>query len=177
MFNRAFRSALVACATFGLLLAVSEAAEATDTIRIDSRIAGSSVFTAADRVVDGLFEGKDAPGKSSVRTYNQLGQPGAPSARCQGFDFEIPSVAGQGAATFADGSQLYAVLTFGYVCGSLDGARRSVSEAPIVGGSGRFAGATGTATFVTEGVALDPLGGGGITAATGTIAGTARIDN
>lgn len=175
MFNRAFRSVVVACATFGLVLAASEAAEARQTIRIDSRVAGSTVFTAADRVADGVFEGTGAPGKASLRTYGQYGPAGPASPRCQGFDFELALVAGQGVSTFADGSQLYAVNTFGYTCGSFDGARRSVIESAIVGGSGRFAGATGTATSVFEGVALDFIAG--VNAATGTITGTASIDN
>jgi hypothetical protein len=173
MFQKA--NVIVACSALTLLLAGgAQAWGSWGEIRIDSQIAGTGVFTA-DRVSDGVGETRGAPGRGSLRTFSQLGALGPPSAHCDGFDFEIPVVFGSGVVTFADLSQLRAVQTSGYVCGSLEGARNTVAEGVIVGGSGRFEGATGTVTFETEGEALNPETG--ITAWTGTITGSARIEN
>ena len=62
-------------------------------------------------------------------------------------------------ATAADLSQLYAVLSSGYNCASLAGPTKTVAEYTVVGGSGRFEGASGTVSVVTDGVALSPAPG------------------
>jgi hypothetical protein len=170
-------SHIAACAA--LVLFATTAAHAKE-VRIDSRIAGATNYTpnpaTGGGVADLVAMGKGAPGKSSFRSATEYGPPGPPSARCDGFDFELVAVGGSTVATFEDLSQLYGVTTSGYVCGSLDGARMSVSEGTIVGGTGRFEGATGTATFTSQGLALTPAVGL-ISSVTGTITGTASIDN
>jgi hypothetical protein len=163
-----------ACAA--LVLFATTSAEARE-VRIDSRVAGSAFFTPDPATgggrTDTILEGKGTLGRSSARLEGVAGPPGAPSARCQGFDFEIVGVAGTSVSTFEDLSQLYSVSTSTYTCGNLDGARMVVAEGTIVGGTGRFEGASGTTTLVLEGVALTPLGLNGFT---GTVTGTLTID-
>ncbi len=148
-------SIIVACSALTVFLA--GAAQAKQMVRIDQRIAGASVITLDETgggVADGTAEGKGAPGKSSYRVLAEFGPPGPASPRCAGFDFELSVPSGSAVTTFADFSQLYAIIDSGYSCGSFDGARRTVYETSIVGGTGRFEGATGTATAELEGVAL-----------------------
>ncbi len=67
-----------ACAA--LVLFATTAAEAKQQVRIDSRIAGSGLFTPDPATgggqSDSLFYGKGAPGKSSLSTEAIYGPPG-----------------------------------------------------------------------------------------------------
>ena len=160
---------LGACATFGLFL--TPAAQAGQ-IRVDQAFAGA-VVTSATYESDSISEGKGAPGKASYRVRQQAGAYGPASPQCEGFDFEAPLLEGEGVGTAADLSQVYVVLTSGYTCASLAGPGRTVAEYVVVGGSGRFEGASGTLTAHSEFVALSPAPG---TAATsGTIEGTITV--
>ena len=161
---------LGACATFGLFL--TPAAQAGQ-IRVDQAIAGSAV-TSATYESDSIAEGKGAPGKASYRVRQQAGAYGPASPQCDGFDFEAPLLEGEAVATSADLSQVYGVLTSGYTCASLAGPGRSVSEYVVVGGSGRFEGASGTATGQTESVALSPATPD-TAAFSGTVEGTITV--
>ena len=131
---------LGACATFGLFL--TPAAQAGQ-IRFDQAFAGAAVTSAAYES-DSVAEGKGVPGKASYRVRQQAGAYGPASPQCDGFDFEAPLLEGEGVVTFADLSQVYAVVTSGYTCASLAGPGRTVFESVVVGGSGRFEGASGT---------------------------------
>jgi len=160
---------LGACATFGLFL--TPAAQAGQ-IRVDQAVAGASVTSAAYES-DSTLQAKGAPGAASYRVRQQAGAYGLASPKCEGFDFEAPLREGEGVATYADLSQLYAVLTSGYTCASLAGPGRTVAEYVVVGGSGRFEGASGTLTGHAEFVALSPAPG--TSAISGTIEGTITV--
>ena len=146
---------LGACATFGLFL--TPAAQAGQ-IRVDQEAAGSCV-TSATGETDCIFEARGAPGKASYRKRGQAGPYGLATERCAGFDFEASLLEGESVATSADLSQAYAVLTSGFNCVSVDGTGKTVSEYMIVGGSGRFEGASGTLFVETEFVSLSPAPG------------------
>lgn len=140
-----------------MLLAWTATAQARE-VRVDQEVAGSCVNSATEES-DCISEGKGAPGKLSYRNRQQAGAYGPASAQCEGFDFEAPLLEGEAVATAADLSQLYAVLSSGYNCASLAGPTKTVAEYTVVGGSGRFEGASGTVSTVADGVALSPAPG------------------
>lgn len=148
---------IAALAALGAVAIAPGAAEAEER-KVDQWFAGSSVDSvdlSGVVTADTTADVKGSLGIASIRNLVQLGQPGAPSAeRCAGFDYEIPIIAGSGVQTFRDHSQLYAVLTSGYVCGSEAGPQRGVSEFAIVGGTQRFEGANGAVTVEDDGMAL-----------------------
>jgi hypothetical protein len=146
---------LGACATFGLFL--TPAAQAGQ-IRVDQEAAGSCV-TSATGENDCIAEARGAPANASYRKRGQAGPYGLATERCAGFDLEASLLEGEAVATSADLSQAYAVLTSGFNCYSFAGTGKTVAEYVVVGGSGRFEGASGSLLIKTEFVALRPSPG------------------
>ena len=147
-------------------------AQAKDT-KISGRFAQSIVVDTTTNTTDSSAEGKGTFGKFTARSTSSFGEAGAPSENCEGFDFETRSDSLSIVLTYADLSQLHVVGVSGYTCGSLDGTRATAAEAEIVGGSGRFEGATGTVTIEAEGVTV----GTGMEAYSGTFTGSVSFDD
>lgn len=156
MFNRAFRSALVACATFGLVLAASEAAEAKGKkeIRQDQVFTGLGLLLDESNA-DFTLEFKGAPGRATGRTFVKLGPPGPPSAECSGFAVEFPVVGGSLGEIFGDFSKLLALIDSGALCLGAEGAFQGRIAGHYVGGVD-FEGASGTFSIDAVGVGLTP---------------------
>jgi hypothetical protein len=166
----AFRIAILASGLLGVFL--TAATTKAEEVGVHQRVAGACVISATQES-DCTAQGKGAPGKASYRVRQQAGTYGPASPQCDGFTFEAPLLEGGGVVTFADQSQVYAVLTSGHNCGNLDGTGRTVSEYVIVGGSGRFENASGTASVETSNVALSPSPG--ISAISGTVEGEITV--
>jgi hypothetical protein len=147
-------------------------AQAKET-KISGRFAQANVVDTTTNTSDASTEGKGTFGKFTARSTGSFGEAGAPSENCEGFDFELPNDSLSIVLTYADLSQLHVVAVSGYTCGSLDGTRAYVVETEIVGGSGRFEGATGTATLEAEGTQFSP----NMAAYTGTFTGTVSLDD
>jgi hypothetical protein len=152
----AFRIAILGSTMLGLFLTATTTK--AEEVRVHQQVAGSCV-TSATYESDCIAEAKGAPGKISYRVRQQAGAYGPASPQCDGFDFEAPLLEAEAVGTSPDLSQLYAVLTSGYSCASLAGPGRTVAEYLVVGGSGRFEGASGTVTLESDNVALSPAPG------------------
>lgn len=164
-------STIVACSA--LVVFATAAAQARES-NVNVRFAGVSVNqTPSFSQVD--FQLKGAEGPAIGRGVQLYGPAGPPSANCAGFDFEVPIVGGSGASTYNDFSQLYTVITSGYSCVSFGGANKTATESVVVGGSGRFAGASGSLRSESEGVVSNQGFFPNTTAFTGSITGTVTL--
>jgi hypothetical protein len=160
---------MITCATVGLFL--TPAAQAGQ-VQVDQETAGSCV-TSATEEADCISEGKGAPGRASYRARTQAGPYEPATERCAGFDVEASLLEGEAVATSADRSQVYGVLTSGFNCVTFAGTGKTVSEYVIVGGSGRFEGASGTVVVENEFVSLSPSPG--TSANRGTVQGELTV--
>lgn len=151
------KSRIFACSA--LALVVSAVAQARE-IRVDQRVVGSAILSQNPVGLFGIpgwsaevvGEHRGAPGPATSRGVLLFGPVGPASERCAGFDFEFAVVGGTSVVTApADLSQLKAVITSGFVCANSNGGNNySTYESTIVGGTGRFEGASGTITYVSE---------------------------
>jgi hypothetical protein len=134
-----------------LLIAGSGRAEAKE-IPLKGKIAGTYLHARIDRNDDGVpasWQTGVVTGKPGTRPYQGVFEfvPTGPTAACPGGVFVIDAQNGQGfgiwTETFSNGDQLYGrVLTLTLCSDSVGG---SVSSATLsyVGGTGKFAGASG----------------------------------
>ena len=139
---------------------------------------GSGIETAVDSNQDGLLlslsmtEAKGSFGASSAYITSEFAVD--PSVQCPDDDDEyLPLVLFQstGVLSFSNGDQLYAYGTGGEMCLNLDtGFYSGDAEGVYIGGTGRFAGATGTYRSTYSGQNLEPFLSG-FRSITGTIEG------
>lgn len=146
----------VACA--GLLVApVASAGERLE----NSRYAGTDFNTSVDANFDGqpagmmLATGAGGAqlGVSSEWVYES-------SLGCvEGYDLRFALLQSAGVTTYADRSQIFSFADSGWLClSTTTGAFYGELSGVYTGGTGRFAGATGTYTTKFEGQNLDPAG-------------------
>lgn len=88
-------------------------------------------------------------------------------------EIEFPLLFAQGVITFADHSQLFASVSDGWMClNTLNGQfTGGVTEGVFLGGTGKFAGMTGSFTGPFSGQNMMSPGGAGLIAISGTMEG------
>lgn len=157
----------------GLVATVANAEQ-----RVNQRLAGTILPTQIDSNGDDMTAGlalgetKGSPGSGQLRGTIEFAPPLPPGVGtdCSATELQFNLVAGGSVQTFADLSQLFFENTSGYFCLDLDtGAATSVTEGIYTGGTGRFEGASGSATVAVT-VGLDVAAD--ISVVNGTIVGT-----
>lgn len=152
----AFAATLLACV--GLLLAPT--ASAGERVE-NGRYAGTDFNTSVDSNLDGqpagmmLATGAGGAqlGVSSEWVY-ESGQ-----GCLAGYDLRFALLQSAGVTTYSDRSQLFNFADNGWLClSTTTGAFYGELSGVYTGGTGRFAGATGTYTTKFEGQNLDPAG-------------------
>jgi len=143
---------------------------------INARFSGNEHPTNVDTNADltfasaGAFQVQGAAGKGVVHSFTEFtaftpyGVPGC--------DFRGELVSQDFVETFQDGSMLFFMATDGHTC--IDGATGKISgvlSGFVTGGTGRFAGATGSWDMEFTPYPL----AGGMTAFTGTVTGTVEL--
>ena len=158
----------VVCASL-ILSAVAQAGEIT----LNQRYSGNSLPTMVDTNGDGVTAGdgnfyvRGGPGRATVDSFNEF-TAFAPYF-VDGCDLRAGLVAQTYVETFQDGSMLFYQATEGFLCLSLATfVIDFVAEGVITGGTGRFAGASGTWVNVGKGFSA----GVQMNAFEGTIKGT-----
>ncbi len=122
---------------------------------VEWRTIGASVHTSIDLDEKGspasfiVAEGDGSFGRASVQGMSEPVR--VPIDRCPaGTAMEFHMVGGTMVRTFHDRlDQVFIETTSGLACISRDGSVTSTNEARIIGGTGRFAGASGTLTTTT----------------------------
>jgi len=144
------RTLLVAVVVALALLVIVGAASAETSIEIEWRTIGASVHTAVD------LDGKGSPaslvvavgdgtfGRASIQGMSEPAR--VPIEECPaGTAMEFHMVAGTMVRTFHDSlDQVFVQTVSGLACISETGSVTSRNQGRIVGGTGRFEGATGT---------------------------------
>ena len=161
----------------GLIL--SGAAQAGE-IQINQQFSGSNVGTALDRNDDeagagvATFQVKGSPGRATILSQVESTGFAPDGLNCPAGELERNLVYQSFIETFNDLSMLFYVTESAFTCfnlatGELDGQIVGY----FAGGTGRFAGATGSWTVVFEAF----LVGETMAGFTGTITGTAEVPN
>ena len=158
-------------------LTVSGAALAGE-MSIDQRFSGVAQPTMVDTNGDGIFANavsfqfKGAPGRATmlgIGEFTDFAFVGTPGCELRA-DFVQESVV----ETFSDGSMLFFVATNAFNCVNL--ATLEISgevTADIIGGTGRFEGATGSVEIKFEAFLVGPI----MNAFTGTMKGTVQVSD
>ncbi|MGD9388099.1 MAG: hypothetical protein PVI87_07710 [Gammaproteobacteria bacterium] len=168
----------VAAVAAGALVAFAAFSGPPEGVPLKISYWGAGIETAVDSNQDGLLlslsmtEAKGSFGASSAYITSEFAVD--PTVQCpdDGDDY-LPLVLFQstGVLSFANGDQLYAVGTGGEMCLNLDtGYYSGDAEGFYMGGTGRFAGATGSYTSTYSGQNLEPFLSG-FRSITGTIEG------
>jgi hypothetical protein len=149
------------------------------SIPINWRVAGSivDVKTTGDPVDQNLIRLKavGAPGHADLTVVGYAGDPVDPPM--EGCDIEIPFVQDEFVAVFTDLSMLFARLMDGgdsYVCINFLSGTTFKFDMEIIGGTGRFDGATGY--FTATGVGIGQYFEGPLSAESGRFIGTIEFD-
>ena len=153
-------------------LILSTAAQA-DGIKLNQRYSGNGLPTMVDTNGDGItaahgnFYVRGAPGRANVDSFNEFTAFGFHGVT--GCELRAELVAQTYVETFADGSMLFYQAEEGFLCLNLSTfIISSEIRGVISGGTGRFAGASGTWVNVGTGFSA----GVGMNVFEGTLKGT-----
>ena len=166
---------LLLTSLFCASLILSAAAQA-DGIKLNQRYSGNGLPTMVDTNGDGRtaahgnFYVRGAPGRATVDSFNEFTD-FAPYF-VDGCDLRAGLVAQTYVETFEDGSMLFYQATNGFLCLNLSTlVIDSEISGIITGGTGRFAGASGTWVNVGKGFSA----GVGMNVFEGTLKGTILV--
>ena len=164
---------LISLICAGLIL--SAAAQA-DGIKLNQRYTGNGLPTMVDTNGDGVtaahgnFYVRWAPGRATVDSFNEFTS--FTPYFVDGCDLRAGLVAQTYVETFEDGSMLFYQATEGFLCLSLSTfVIDSEISGLITGGTGRFAGASGTWVNVGKGYSA----GVGMNVFEGTLKGSIEV--
>lgn len=146
------KKGLIIGAAIGILLIAGMGRVEAKDIRFTGKFAGTSLHSRIDRNDDGLpanWSTGVTTGTLGKRIFQSLYEsvPTGPTTACPGGVFIIDAQNGQGSGTFTqtfpNGDQIYSrVLTF-TSCSDSVGGYSGTTTISIVGGTGKFAGASG----------------------------------
>jgi hypothetical protein len=159
----------------GLLLAAADARADGRSLRYRATFSGSDHPTETDTNADGekarfaISQGRSSLGSFTTLNWGEV-LPWDGSSFCSATEIQLQSRFFELTQTFSDGSRLFFELASGRVCVDVTtGAIAVELGLQVVGGSGRFAGASGQTTVEAR---VDRSFPNGLGAFSGTSAGT-----
>jgi len=165
----------------GLVMAAVAISRADDKeFLIEGTLSGSSITAEIDTNGDGLRASLttgilvSTRGRFTFQSLTELRPPISPTGACPSGDLELPILLNRAVNNDQKtGDQLFPRVTSGAVCVNPTTGILSASEAGIfTGGTGQFAGATGSFTVNITGSTLVSSSGRSFANVTGTLTGT-----